>query len=105
MRSPQREPGVVWLGTTAEEATSGRLRLARVGETLYCLFAANDSPEFRLIQAERVGPESLLFGGIRLTTGVQSNGRTHGTTSVIWKDLTIRAERITDWPATEHAIP
>ncbi|MCB9938079.1 MAG: DUF1583 domain-containing protein [Planctomycetaceae bacterium] len=100
VRSPQREPGVVWLGTTAEEATSGRLRLARVGETLYCLFAANESPEFRLIHAERVGPESLLFSGIRLTTSVQSNGSTHGTTSVIWKELTIRAERLTDWSMT-----
>lgn len=105
LRSPQREPGLVWLGTTAEESTSGRLRLARVGETLYCLFAANDSPEFRLIHTEHVGPEDLLFGGIQLISGVQSNGNTHGITSVIWKDLTIRAERISDWPATDQAAP
>ncbi|MDA1231675.1 MAG: DUF1583 domain-containing protein [Planctomycetota bacterium] len=97
VHSPQRDPGVVWLGTTAEDATSGRLRLARIGKTLYCLFAANDSPEFRLIHIEQVGSEDLLYGGIRLITQVQSNGSTRGTTSVIWKDLTIRAERISDW--------
>ena len=105
VHSPQRDPGVLWLGTTAEEATSGRLRLARVGETLYCLFAAGDSPEFRLIHAEQVGSEDLLYGGIRLITQVQSNDITRGTTSVIWKDLTIRAERITDWPAADSAEP
>ena len=105
VHSPQRDPGVVWLGTTAEEATSGRIRLARVGETLYCLFAANDSPEFRLIHAEQVGPEDLLYGGVRLITQVQSNGSTRGTTSVIWKDITIRAERITDWPVADSVEP
>lgn len=105
VRSPQREPGVIWLGTTGEESTSGRLRLARIGETLYCLFAADNSPEFRLMHAEQVGPEDLLFGGIRLIAGVQSNDGTHGTTSVVWNDLTIRAERITDWPAEDSAEP
>ncbi len=105
VHSPQRDPGVLWLGTTGEEATSGRLRLARVGETLYCLFAAGDSPEFRLVHAEQVGSEDLLYGGIRLITQVQSNGSTHGTTSVIWKDLTIRAERITDWPVADSVEP
>ena len=105
VHSPQRNPGVVWLGTTAEEATSGRLRLARVGETLFCLFAAGDSPEFRLIHAEQVGSEDLLYGGIRLITQVQSNSSTHGTTSVVWKDLTIRAERITDWQVADSVEP
>lgn len=102
VHSPQRDPGVVWLGTTGEEATSGRLRLARVDETLYCLFAANDSPEFRLIHTEQVGPEDLLFGGIRLIAGVQCNGSTKGTTSVVWKDITIRAEQITDWAGEDQ---
>ena len=94
-----------WHGTVSEEATSGRLRLARVGETLWCLIAENDSPNFRLIHTEQVGSESLLFGGIRLSAGVFSSGKTHGTTSVIWKDITIRAERITDWQAPDQASP
>jgi hypothetical protein len=105
VHSPSREPGVVWLGTGPEEATSGQLRLARVGDKLHCLFAAGDSPEFRLIHTETVGSEDLLFGGVRLNTGVQSNGSELGTASVVWKDLTIRAERITDWQGEDDAVP
>jgi uncharacterized protein (TIGR03067 family) len=97
VHSPQREPGVVWLGTRQEDATSGRLRMARVGGMLSCLLAAGDSSEFRLIHTEEVGSADLLFGGIRLNTGEQCNGSEHGTTSVKWKDVTIRAERISDW--------
>ena len=97
LRNPQSERIVTWRGTTLEEATSGRLRLSRVGETLYCLFAPNDSPQFRLIHTENVGKESLLVGGVRLDAAVQSNGSKPGATSVLWKDITIRAERISDW--------
>jgi hypothetical protein len=97
VHSPAREPGVVWLGTGQEESTSGQLRLARVGSKLHCLFAAGDSADFQLIHTEAVGTEDLLFGGVRLNTGVQSNGNEHGTAAVVWKDLTIRAERITGW--------
>jgi hypothetical protein len=105
VHSPARDPGVVWLATTQQDATSGRLRLARVETMLYCLFAAADSSEFQLLHAEEVGSEDLLFGGIRLNTGVQSNGGTPARTSVVWKDLTIRAERITDWPVEDSVEP
>jgi hypothetical protein len=101
IRTPGDKPQQTWHGTTSEESTSGRLRLARVGETLYCLIAEMDSPHFRLVHSEKVGTESLLLGGIRLTTAVNSQGRTPGRTSVIWKDITIRAERITDWPGED----
>ena len=105
VHSPQRQPGVVWLGTTPEQSTAGRLRLARVGETIHCLFAANDSSEFRLIHSEDIGPDDLLYGGIRLSTGVQSNGSEHGAASVTWKDMTIHAEQIMDWQGEIDASP
>lgn len=103
VHSPARQPGVVWPVTKKEDATCGRLRLARVGDKLHCLFAAGDSAEFRLIHMETVGPEDLLFGGVRLNVGVQSNGSEHGAASVVWKKLTIRAERITDWTGQVQA--
>lgn len=109
VRTPEDQPRMSWHGTVSEEATSGRLRLARVGETLWFLIAENDSPNFRLIHTEQVGTESLLFGGIRLSAGVfssgKTHGKTHGTTSVIWKDITVRAERITDWTAPGNETP
>ncbi|MDA1231714.1 MAG: DUF1583 domain-containing protein, partial [Planctomycetota bacterium] len=105
VRTPEDQPRMSWHGTVSEEATSGRLRLARIGETLWCLIAENDSPNFRRIHTEQVGSETLIFGGIRLSAGVFSSGSNHGTTSVIWRDITIRADRITDWPAADSITP
>lgn len=100
VRSPMGQTRMTWLGTTAEESTAGTMRLARRGETLYCLFAEQDSSQYRLIHTEEVGKESLLWEGVRLTAAVQASGNKPGSTAVIWKDLTVRAERITDWPGT-----
>jgi hypothetical protein len=82
------------LGTTSDEATSGHLRLARRGETFYCLFAENDSSQYRLVHEEEIGKEKLLSDGIRLTTAVLSGDDKSGTTTIVWKELTVRAENI-----------
>ena len=65
---------------------------------LHCLFAEYDSSQYRLVHTEKVGAESLLSAGVRLTAAVQADGNKSGSTAVIGKDLTVRAERITDWP-------
>lgn len=70
------------------EAPGGRLRLARRGDTVYYLFAENDSPHFRLLatQAEVVGD----IRSLRLLTQVHLEGMTR----VVWKSLTIRADKL-----------
>ena len=73
------------------EATSGRLRLARRGESVYYLFAEHDSPHFRLFGTQTAPPDDLVNGGVLLSTIAQERG----ATSVVWKDLTIRAESVT----------
>lgn len=93
-----------WIGTTAEEATSGRLRLARRGDAVHCLFAEGDSPHYRLVHTELVGSESLLLEGVRLYVQVQSSPGNPASTTVVWKDLTIRAERITERPVEPPAL-
>jgi hypothetical protein len=72
------------------EAASGRLRLARRGDTVYYLFAENDSPVFRLFGKETGAEDDLVIGGLRLVT--QTEGE--GLTKVVWKSLTIRAHRL-----------
>ena len=74
--------------TQVVEATAGRLRLARRGETVYFLFAENDSPHFRLFGKSQASTDDIRQ--LRLWT------QTHleGMTKVVWKNLTIRAERL-----------
>jgi hypothetical protein len=71
------------------EAAAGRLRLSRRGETVYYLFAENDSPHFRLY-----GTQTAVKGDVRL---LRLLTQTHldGSTKVVWKSLTIRADNLT----------
>ncbi len=76
-----------------QEATTGRLRLARRGTNVYYLFASADSDQFRLYRLYRtqsLTDSPLKAGSIELQTvtwGV-------GSTSVVWKSLTLRAEEM-----------
>ena len=70
------------------EATAGRLRLARRGDTLYFLFAENDSPNFRLVGTQTVSRDEPAK--VRLVT----DSHREGATKVVWKSLTIRADRL-----------
>ncbi len=76
---------------TAEEATSGRLRLQRIGDKLHYLFAEYDSEIFRLIDSQTVSLAATNRDGIRLVQETEGNGQS----SVIWKRLTIRANGVT----------
>jgi hypothetical protein len=86
---------VTFLGETAEESTSGTLRLARRGDQLYCLLAENDSTDFRLIHVEKVPTEPTIPGGLRLMCTAYSIVDGTGASTVLWQRLQIRAEQIT----------
>ncbi len=83
------------LGTTSEEATSGRLRLARRGNKIYSLFAEGDSSLFRLIVVDTIIGDCSCVESIQLTTATQGDS---GSTSVTWKQISIRAESINPSP-------
>lgn len=72
------------------EATSGRLRISRRGDMVHFLFAEADSPRFRIIASERATTDSLPVKGITLNAIKMGPG----TTSVVWKDLSVRAEKL-----------
>ncbi len=74
----------------AFEAASGRLRMARRGDTLYFLVAENDSPNFRVVRTEQVGTEDLVHEGLRILTQATGASRLE----VVWKSFSIQAERL-----------
>lgn len=92
-----------WPGTTAEESMSGTLRLARRGDTLYCLFAEADSPDFRLIHTETVPRDAIRWDGLRLMNAIFCG--TDGTceVDVTWKKLSIWGEKIMQVPIQRGA--
>jgi hypothetical protein len=85
---------MAWPGSTAEESTSGTFRLARRGDTIYCLFAEADSPHFRLIHQETVPAAATRFDGVRLMSSTYSEIDVPCQSAVTWKQLSIWAEKI-----------
>ena len=73
------------------ESDWGRMRLSRRGNKLFYQFAENDSDQFRVIGESDYSPDDIDTNGIRM--GVQIYG-TSGYTSVRYRNLHIRAERI-----------
>ncbi|MEW4527222.1 DUF1583 domain-containing protein [Maioricimonas sp. JC845] len=73
-----------------EQATSGTLRLVRRGDRMLTLFAPADSELFRLVHEEPAPTEPVAPGSIELTLATNGNG----TSTVVWKDLTIRADTL-----------
>jgi Tol biopolymer transport system component len=73
------------------QTLSGRLRLARRGENVYYLFAENDSPQYRLMGVEKLTDKPSRADGVQLR--VLGNGI--GQTEVTWKNITLRAHRMT----------
>lgn len=83
-----------WGKHESNEADSGRLRLVRRGDKIFFLYSEGDSPNFRLITTETVGPDEIMTNGLRLSA--ITNGT--GSTSVVWKKLSIRAEKMLHMP-------
>jgi len=94
-----------WPGSTAEESTAGTFRLARRGDTIYCLFAEADSPHFRLIHKEVVPTAATRFDGLRLKSTTYSELDSTCQSAVTWKRLSIQAESITYAPKPAVAPP
>jgi hypothetical protein len=102
-RSKPSGISMTWPGSTAEESTAGTLRLARHGDTIYCLFAEADSPNFRLIHTEVVPREAVRFDGVRLMNSVYSAIDRPCEVEVTWKRLLIWGEKITESPIRRPA--
>ncbi|MEK6258637.1 MAG: DUF1583 domain-containing protein [Planctomycetota bacterium] len=83
---------------TACETDSGRLRFARRGKKLSYLFAEGDSETFRLFGTEEVSQSDTIRHGVRLQTFAFG-----GKTNVVWKNVTLRAERMTWFPVPSQA--
>ena len=88
---PQDKRGYDFMASPAEEATSGRLRLARRGPQIHLLLAEADSPHFRLLSSRPVATSSSRNYGIRLMLETPKGE----TSSVTWKHIDVRADSIT----------
>jgi hypothetical protein len=77
-----------------EAANSGRLRLARRGQTFYALVSEFDSPDYRIIEQRTVSDDDVAPQGIQLLTDCARYLRV----SAVFTKLEIRAERIYGLP-------
>lgn len=85
--------------STSTEATSGRFRLARRGNVVYYLFSENDSKSYRLLHTDVLSDKPVVHG--KLALQILCNGTGH--VQVAWKELTVRAERLTYIPEANLA--
>lgn len=83
--------------TKPMEERSGRLRLIRRGAKISYLTAEGDSPNYQLRGSRDLTSDPVQMNGIRLVTQIHEKG----TTSVLWKKLTVHAEKITGPAAGE----
>ena len=81
-------------GRRAEEVTSATLRLTRRGDRIYSFVAAGNSTCFRLIHVGDVVTDSSQLDGVRLIAGMNSSVDGHSIVGIVWKHLTVRAERL-----------
>ena len=84
-----------FLDRRSEEIASGRMRLARRGNKAYSLLATEDFGLYRLIHVESVVTAPTRLDGVRLMTGMNSSIDDVSKVSVVWKSITVRAERLT----------
>ncbi|QDU38079.1 translocation protein TolB [Maioricimonas rarisocia] len=75
---------------TIEEATSGRLRLVRTGDRIFMLFAEGDSEVFRIVHEQQTPTDRVPPGKIGLLIGTNGGDQT----STVWKNMTLRAEKL-----------
>lgn len=73
-----------------EESRSGKLRLARRGDTFHALYAADDSDNFRLIGEFTATTDAVAIQGLRLI--LKSDKQVVVTTT--WKEIHLRAEHL-----------
>ena len=78
----------------ADECRSGRLRVARRGKMFHYLIAPLDSDSFRLLHSREVSDIPILPGNFVLRISCYSSGVQSSEVSVVWKNLSVRAESI-----------
>lgn len=79
-----------YFATKTLEDRSGRLRLSRRGTKFYYLSAEGNSPNFRLWGTRDCTKDPVQLDGIRLVSQIHEIGQT----KVVWKNLSVRAERL-----------
>jgi hypothetical protein len=80
----------------ADECRSGRLRVARRGTKFHYLIAPLDSDNFRLLLSIEGSDVPILNGNFLLRSSCYSQGVESSDVSVVWKNVSIRAESIED---------
>ncbi|HSG69348.1 MAG TPA: DUF1583 domain-containing protein, partial [Planctomycetaceae bacterium] len=80
--------------------TSGRLRMTRVGKRLFALFAPEDSQMFRILREETITDADVEMGGILLELAIRDRTSAH----VVWKDVSLKAERLKYLPPSEKPL-
>lgn len=78
----------------SDECRSGRLRVARRGKMFHYLIAPLDSENFRLVHSMEVSDIPILPGNFVLRISCYSSGVQSSEVSVVWKNLSVRAESI-----------
>ncbi len=78
------------LSVLPTEAAAGRLRLVRQGKILHYLFAEYDSPHYRVLNSQAIPDSPTTTPGLHLHTMANLDGET----SVIWKSLKVKADRV-----------
>ena len=71
------------------DGPAGTFRFVRREDTIYCMFADGDSLQFRILAEYDVPPGDVAVNGLRLTT----NATGGAAVNVVWKKVTVRAER------------
>lgn len=74
------------------DGKAGVLRLSRRGEKVYCLLAESEDGPFRVIEERDVPVGDVRLDGLR----VLLEARAGAVVKIVWKKLSIRAERITE---------
>jgi hypothetical protein len=94
IKSGKNGRGFQYPAINADECRSGRLRVARRGKTFHYLVAPLDSDNFRLLHSREVSDNPILPGNFVLRISCYSSGVQSSEVSVVWKNLSVRAESI-----------
>lgn len=102
--TPQRG-GATYPAIMTDESPAGRMRMVRRGQTLTYMAAPFDSESFRVLHALEVNDEPLDYNEFHLRTSAYSEAGTESKVSVIWKDLRVRAEKLTNHNLIGRPLP
>jgi hypothetical protein len=88
-------------GVITNEASSGRLRMVRRDDTIYGLFTEGESSQYRLIIKLTASGQEVSLDGIQL---IAVAARPGSQTTVVWKDIRLRAEKLLYLPPADASV-